>query len=112
MVLREASRIGARAIGFEINPILVFISRFLSKNDKRVVVRFVDFWSTHLPDETTVVYVFTVGRDMKKIFKWMQKETNRINRPISLISFGFNFSDIKAVKKVEPYYLYVFNPLQ
>ncbi|HUC96739.1 MAG TPA: hypothetical protein VMR16_03705 [Candidatus Saccharimonadales bacterium] len=112
VVLREASRIGARAIGFEINPILVFISRFLSKNDKRVVVRFVDFWSTHLPDETTVVYVFTVGRDMKKIFKWMQKETNRINRPISLISFGFNFSDIKAVKKVEPYYLYVFNPLQ
>jgi spermidine synthase len=26
VVLREASKIGARAVGFEINPILVFIS--------------------------------------------------------------------------------------
>jgi hypothetical protein len=112
VVLRQASKIGARAIGFEINPILVCISRFLSRNNKRVDVRLADFWSAHLPDKTTVVYVFTVGRDMKNIIKWMQKETNRIGRPISLISFGFGLRDIKVTKKIEPYYLYVFYPLQ
>lgn len=111
VVLRQASKIGARAVGFEINPILVFISRFLSRSDKRVSVRLVDFWLVHLPDETTVVYVFSVGRDMKKMMKWVQKETTRIGRPISLISFGFGFKNVKADKIAQPYYLYVFHPL-
>lgn len=111
VVLREASKIGARAVGFEINPILVFISRFLSRGDKRVSVHLVDFWLTHLPDDTTVVYIFSVGRDMKKMMKWVQKETTRIGRPISLISFGFGFKNMKADKIAQPYYLYVFHPL-
>lgn len=112
VVLREASKIGARAVGFEINPILVFISRFLSRGDKRVSVRLVDFWLTHLPDDITVVYVFSVGRDMKKLMKWTQKEATRIGRPIYLISFGFGFKNVKADKITQPYYLYAFRPLQ
>ena len=111
LVLREASKIGAHAVGFEINAILVFISRFLSRDDKRVSVRLADFWLSHLPDDTTVVYAFSVGRDMKKMTKWMQKETTRIGRPISLISFGFGFKNVKSDKITQPYYLYVFHPL-
>lgn len=112
IVLREASKRGARAVGFEINPILVILSRFLARNDKRIRIRLVDFWLSHLPDDTTVVYVFSVGRDMRKIVNWIQNETTRIGHPISLISFGFGFGDMKVTKKVEPYYLYVFHPLQ
>jgi SAM-dependent methyltransferase len=111
VVLREASRIGARAVGFEINPILVFLSRFLSRGDKRVSVHLADFWLANLPDDTTIVYIFSVGRDMKKMMKWMQKETTRIGRPISLISFGFGFKNMKVYKITQPYYLYVFHPL-
>ena len=111
VILREASRIGACAVGFEINPILVGFSRLLSRSDKRVSVRFADFWLAHLPDNTTVVYIFSVGRDMKKMHKWLQSETNRLWRSISLISFGFGFKNIKADKIVQPYYLYVFHPL-
>jgi SAM-dependent methyltransferase len=111
VVLREASKKGARAIGFELNPILVFISRFMSRGDKRVSVYLADFWLAHLPGDTTVVYTFSVGRDMRKMMKWIQKETNRINRPISFISFGFGFKNREANKVVQPYYLYVFHPL-
>jgi hypothetical protein len=111
VVLREASRIGACAVGFEINPILVLFSRFLSRGDRRVSVRLADFWLSHLPDDTTVVYVFSVGRDMNKMMKWIQKETTKIGRPISLISFGFGFKNIEANKITQPYYLYVFHPL-
>ncbi|MCX6728770.1 MAG: hypothetical protein NTV39_03310 [Candidatus Saccharibacteria bacterium] len=111
VVLRQASKIGARAVGFELNPVLVLLSRFLSRGDKRVSVHLVDFWLTHLPDDATVVYIFSVGRDMKKMMKWMQKEATRIGRPISLISFGFGFNNIKADKITGPYYLYIFHPL-
>lgn len=112
VVLRVASKLGARAIGYEINPILVFISRFLSRKDSRVSVRLVDFWLTHLPDDTTVIYVFSVKRDMKKIIKWAQSETNRLNRPLYLISFAFELGDMKSIKNVGAYHLYKFHSLQ
>lgn len=112
VVLREASGIGARAVGYEINPILVFISRFLSRKDSRVSVRLVDFWLTHLPDDATVIYVFSVKRDMKKIIKWAQSETNRLNRPLYLISFAFELDDMKSIKNVGAYHLYRFHSLQ
>jgi hypothetical protein len=111
VVLREASKTGAHAIGFEINPILVLISRFLSRNDKQVSIRLHDIWLSHLPDETTVIYVFSVKRDIKRTKKWLQSEINRIDHPVSLISYGFKFTDIKPIKKLGPYYLYIFRPL-
>jgi hypothetical protein len=111
VVLRAASGAGAHAIGFEINPILVVVSRILSRKDSHIKVRMADFWISHLPPDTTVVYVFSVGRDMKKIEKWMQKETTRIGHTVILISFGFGFKNIKADKIKQPYFLYVFHPL-
>ncbi len=111
VVLREASKLGARAIGYEINPILVFMAKILSRGDKRVSVHLTDFWLTHLPIDTTVVYVFSVGRDINKLMEWMQNESTQIGRPISLISFGFGFKNMKADKITQPYYLYVFHPL-
>lgn len=112
VVLREVAKIGARAVGYEINPILVIISRFLSRKYGRVSVHLVDFWLTHVPDDTTVVYVFSVTRDAKKIIKWMQNEADRLGRPLYLINYGSELSDIKAVKNVGAYHLYKFGSLQ
>ncbi|HUC96344.1 MAG TPA: hypothetical protein VMR16_01630 [Candidatus Saccharimonadales bacterium] len=112
IVLREAAKLGARAIGYEINPVLVLVSRCLSRKNKRIEVRLVDFWLTHLPNGTTIVYVFSIQRDMKKIMKWMQNETNRLNRPIYLMSFGFELGDMEPIKNVGAYNLYMFHSLQ
>jgi len=112
VVLREAAKIGARAVGYEINPVLVIISRFLSRKYSRVSINLADFWLMHLPDNTTVVYVFSVTRDMKKIIKWMQKEANKLNRPIHLINYGSELKGVKIVKSVGAYHLYTFYPLQ
>lgn len=112
VVLRYAAKRGARAVGFEINPILVVISRCLSWGDNKIKVVFADFWLSHLPNETTVIYVFSVSRDMKNIIKWVQNETNRLNRPINLISYGSRFNGIKPLKNIGAHHLYVFYPLQ
>lgn len=112
VVLREAAKIGARAIGYEINPVLVLVSRYLSRKNDKVSVIFGDFWLTHLPSDTTVVYVFSVSRDMNKIIKWIQKETDRLDRPLQLINYGSELTGIEIVKNIGAYHLYKFYPLQ
>jgi len=110
IVLREAARLGARAVGFEINPILVLISRLLSLNDKKITVKFADFWMSKLPSATTVVYVFSVTRDMKKILSKLQAETNRLGRPLNIISYGSKFDGLKIYKIIGAYHLYILSP--
>lgn len=112
VVLRQAAKLGAKAVGYEINPILVFIARFISRKNSLVSVRMSDFWLSHLPDEATVVYVFSVTRDMQKISKWMQNETNRLGRDVHLISYGSKLDNQKSIKNLEAYNLYIFHPLQ
>ncbi len=112
VVLREAAKKGASAVGFEINPILVIISRLLSKKYKTVQIKFADFWLTKLPDETTVVYVFSVTRDLKRIISHLQKQSNRLKKPIYIIGYGSEFKTKKAIKNIGAHFLYLVEPLQ
>lgn len=112
IVLREAARTGAAAVGFEINPILVFISRIISKKYPKIQIKLADFWLAKLPDETTVVYVFSVTRDVKRIINRIQKESNRLNKIIYIIGYGSEFNDIKSIKNVGAHFLYLVKPLQ
>jgi len=112
VVLREASRRGAKALGYEINPFLFLVSYFLSRNNKKIKVKLANYWKTKLPEEVTVIYVFSVDRDMEKIKTWVQNESNRLNKQLNLISLGFDIKSLKEAKQLGVYYLYVFNPLQ
>lgn len=112
VVLRRASAYGARAIGYELNPILVVISRLLSRNNPRVRIVLADFWVTQLPDDTTVVYAFLVTRDVKKMIKKMESETTRIGRDLSFISYGNVLPGLTPDKSLDAYNLYTFHPLQ
>lgn len=112
IVLREASRRGARAIGYEINPFLVYISRFLSRRDNRVEVRRANIWKVRLPDDVSVVYIFGESRDIKKLLRLVQSEATRLNRRLVVISYGFKFPDIKPAKKVGAHFMYSISPLQ
>jgi hypothetical protein len=111
IVLRVAASHGARAIGYELNPVLVIISRLLSHHDARVSVKLVDFWLTPLPDDTTIVYLFVVTRDVKKIVKKMQTEAVRLNRTLRVISYGNRLGDMPRDEAVSGYHLYSFHPL-
>lgn len=112
IILRLASSYGAKVIGYEINPILVAISALMSIKDKNVKVKFADFWLTEIPDKTTVVYVFAVTRDIKKLVSKIQSESNRLDRAINVISYGNKLYGQKEIGKLDAYYLYQFKPLQ
>jgi len=112
IVLRTVSKLGAQGVGYEIHPMLVLISRMLSRGDKKVRVRLANFWRVPLPDETTVVYTFGEARDIAKMYARVQQEATRIGRPLMFISYAFSIPGITADASDKSYFLYKVKPLQ
>jgi SAM-dependent methyltransferase len=111
VILRMAAKRGARAVGYELNPALVLIARFLSRRNKKVTVHLSDFWFARLPSETTLVYVFAVERDVKKLAAKFQAEANRLGHSFHVISYGSELRNPSELKTVGAHHLYIFNPL-
>jgi len=112
VILREASHRGAHAVGYEISPLLVAISKWLSRGDKRVTVTMANFWLAQFPEATTVIYAFSVERDAKKLTRKIQSEADRLNKPLILICYGSPLPHVTVKREFEAYHLYEFYPLQ
>lgn len=105
VVLREAARHGARAIGYELNPILVLISKLISRSPL-ISIRLADFWLVTLPEETTVVYTFGESRDIKKMYAKAERTAKQYDKHMHFISFGFPVPGKKYIKHDGLFYLY------
>lgn len=112
VVLRAAAHHGARAIGYELNPILVGISRWLSRNQPLIDTRLVNFWRTQLPEETTVCYVFGDTRDIGRITSRIQARADQSSRSIRCISYGFELPGYEPIRTLGAHHLYEITPLQ
>ena len=87
-VLVEAAKRGVRAVGYELNPFLVFYSRWRLGREENVSVKLQDFWSAKLPDDTAVVFVFLADPFMKKLDRKLTAEAQRLGHDIILVSYG------------------------
>lgn len=112
VVLREAAKRGARAVGYELNPLLVVVSRLLSRSQPNVTVHFADFWNVELPSKTTVVYTFGESRDIARMATKVEHEATRLGRPLMFISYGFAVPGHTPLQKFGAHYLYKIRPLQ
>ncbi len=112
IVLRAAAKRGARAIGYELNPILVLISNWFSRDQKGVSSHVANFWHIQLPAETTVIYVFAVSRDIAKLTRKLEAEALRLNKSLKVITYGSEIPDHKAIATVGAHNLYELTPLQ
>lgn len=112
VVLRYVSQQGVRAIGYEINPLLVLVSRVLSLGDQRVRVLLANFWTTSFPLETTVVYAFTVSRDIDRMLQKLEHEATRLGRPLVLLSYGIASKQRPAAASRGAHHRYDIAPLQ
>jgi len=111
VVLRIAAEKKARAIGYEINPLLVVISRLLAKGNSKIETRLANFWNVNLPKETTIVYAFSVSRDGAKLIKKLQQQATLLEKPLTFMCLGSPLPGISPEKMFEAYYLYRFHPL-
>lgn len=112
LVLRAAARRGAKAIGYEVNPFLVLLSRVLGRFQPRTEVHLADAWLANWPTDTTVVYAFAVTRDMPKLFTKLQRHANQTGQPLFFISYGTQPDGQVPVKMLGAHGLYRITPLQ
>ena len=111
IILRLAAESGARALGYEINPILVLISMWLCRRDSKTTVKWANFWHQNLPDDTTIVYTFGEARDIEKMAAWVDRQAMRLNRPLYFLSYGFKL-ERPVLRSKGAFNLYEMQPLQ
>ena len=111
IVLREASRCGATAIGYEIHPFFVVLSRLISRRDSKVSIILTDAWKAPFPDTVTLVYIFSVGRDGRRVVRKMEHEARRLGRTLDIVCYGNPLPKQEAVRQYGAYYRYRFQPL-
>lgn len=111
-VMRLAAGKVKRAVGYELNPALVFISRLLSRKQRNVETKLTDFWLAKLPDDVTVVYAFSVSRDIKKLTQKLSREATRTGHAIKVITYGAGIDGVEADKSYQAFKLYTVRPLQ
>ena len=111
-VLREAASRGATAIGYEINPLLVLLSRLLSRRQKLVTVHWSNYYRTDLPRGVTIVYVFGEGYHIRKIENWLTRQVARLGTDVYVMSYGFTLPNQTVLRQQGAYRLYRLEALQ
>jgi hypothetical protein len=107
-VIAMANEYGAKALGYEINPLLWIMTtlRFWGNNNARVELR--DYQSlSRLEQEVTVVYAFTTSHSIEGIGRKLEQWS--ANQELYFISYGFTLKSHKPIRSVGPMYLYRFS---
>ncbi len=101
-MLAAAARRGAKAIGYEINPLLWLWSVAATWRYRRqVTVKLKSYWSEALP-EADVVYTFLLDRYMERLHRKLQTE---LKRPARVVSYVFALPQT-PVKQTRNTFLY------
>ena len=106
-VLSVAREHRARALGYELNPVLWTESCLSFQKDPGVEIKLVDYNGvSRLPEDVTVVYAFSTSRSIdaigKKLAQWSK------HQDLTFISYGFTLTGQKPDKTVGPMHLYHF----
>jgi SAM-dependent methyltransferase len=96
-VLKIAADKGHRAVGYEINPLLVLISRWRLRGHRDARVVFGDFRLLQLPDDTRAIYMFSAGAFITSMGEYLKREVGRMGHPVTVVSYGFKLSGEKPV---------------
>jgi hypothetical protein len=107
-VLAQANKRGAKAIGYEINPLLWVGTRLRFWNNGRVSVKLQDYQTlSSLGSDVTIVYAFTTSHSIETIGRKLEQWS--ANKELYFISYGFTLKDHTPIKTVGPMYLYRFS---
>lgn len=110
-VLLAAANRGIRSVGYELNPFLALYARWRLRPVKELAqVRLGDFWSSRLPADTTVVFVFLAGPFMTRLDRKLSQEALRLGQDIVLISYGITMPGKPHEAKQGAFVTYRYRP--
>lgn len=107
-ILMAAAKIGVTAIGYEINPFLVWRSRrriYEAKLDKLATVYWKSFWKADF-NKATIVTVYLFPHLMNRLQQLLEK---KVKHPIRLITNDYPFTKLVPAKHSSKIYLYYFS---
>ena len=106
-VLIAAAQAGLIAVGYELNPLLVFISWVRTrKYKKQVRVVWGSFWTQPWPSGTAALFTFLHPNFMQRLDKKIV-QSNLQN--VKLVSFAFEIPNKQAIKHENGVFLYEYN---
>jgi hypothetical protein len=108
VVLAAAAERGAQAVGYELNYILCLVTYWRFRKNPRVKIKFTDYERiAALPAGTTVVYAFTTGVGINRIFVKLQQWSQL--QDFYFISYGFEIPNQRPLRSSGGMHLYEFN---
>lgn len=110
-LVRAAAAHSIKAYGVELSPILALLSWLsLGQARKTTQIKWGDYWRMDLPQDTTVVFVFLAEPYMKKLRVYLEEESLRLDRTLTLVSYGFELPDYKPVRSEGALLVYEIRP--
>lgn len=113
-VLLAAAKRNLKAVGYEINPLLVIVSKLVTwRYRQQVKVVWGSYWSQKWEDADGI-YVFLLDKFMKKLDKKIIQEFSRqrsdtSQKKIKLVSYAFAIPNKKSTNQKGPLYLYEYD---
>jgi SAM-dependent methyltransferase len=101
-VLRAAAERGWKAVGYELNPLLVLASKWHTRKYDNVTIIWGNVWSKTWP-EAQGVYVFGLDKIMKSLDK---KFIQYPHKPLKVVSFTFQIPGKRPLKSQRGVFLY------
>lgn len=106
-VLVAAAERGWRAVGYELNPILVLWTKWrIRKYNQNVQVIWGNALTRQWPS-ADAIYIFGVARIMPKLHT---KIIQSIDKPVRVASFGFEISGAKKIAQKRAVHIYEYRP--
>lgn len=114
ILLQAASR-GARAIGYELSPIMWIVGRIRALGHTRITMKYGNLYRAALPSKTTLVFFFLMPKHMDQVGKYLASQ--QISSATLVLSYAFSFKNITPTrvyreKKCAPLYLYELSALR
>lgn len=108
-LIQEAAAKRLKVVGYELNPLLVLLSKWRTrKYKKQVRVVWGNFWKADF-SKADGIFVFQMDRSMKKLEAKIKKETQ--GRQLKIASHAFQIPGKKPTQKRGAIFLYVYSPV-
>lgn len=106
-LLRAAAKKGIKAVGYELNPLLVIYAKLSSiRYGKLVSVRWANYWQIEWPPADGM-YVFLLNPYMSKLHKKVVQYSD--GKQFRLVSFAFKIKEGQVAKDKDSMFLYIYN---
>jgi len=107
-IVREAAQRGARAIGFELSPIMWVIAWWRTRRYPQTSIRYRNFYKQSL-NEATVIFAFLMPKHMPEIRELLKQRS--LPRAKFCLAYAFPFKDVVPLRIIQapqcaPLYVY------